>query len=402
MTTVLSDPEVFGLDESSVTVAVRIDGNGGRHRVLLDGSVVTEAEGPGVHVHRLEGLTADRDYCIGIEADGAARAVHDGYFPERVRTLPAARANEVGRFATLNDLHFGEPKVGGVLDDQMEYGDEGLPGFPLIRDSDDDTPYWRYMNEDAIAEINAAGVDLAFIKGDIANNGLSWQFEAAAEAFGRFEMPHHAFLGNHDYFAVRDGASVDGYELLDQAPAPRSVELGGWRLILLETALPGEDVGGFDEQRRSWLASQLDETRDAGQPCLLLMHHQPVPPEHAHVFPNTIGIDPADSVPLFELLGRHPQLRGVLIGHTHKNRVRYHRASGALPFIEVQCSKDYPGGWGHYRLFADGSFRQEVRRTATPRALAHSARCREMFRGGYRAFALGQLAERSFEVPGPA
>ena len=130
------------------------------------------------------------------------------------------------------------------------------------------------------------------------------------------------------------------------------------------------------------------------------MHHQPVPHEYADVFPNTIGIDPGDSQPLFELLGGHPQLRGVLIGHTHKNRVHRHRACSNLPFIEVQCSKDYPGGWAHYRLFADGSFRQEVHRTSTERALAHSGRCRHLFQGGYRRFALGRLEERSFAIPG--
>ena len=60
-----------------------------------------------------------------------------------------------------------------------------------------------------------------------------------------------------------------------------------------------------------------------------------------------------------------------------------------MPFIEVNCTKDYPGGFAHYRLFEDGSFRQEVRRTGSARALAHSTRCRDFFRGGYRDFALG-------------
>jgi hypothetical protein len=71
-----------------------------------------------------------------------------------------------------------------------------------------------------------------------------------------------------------------------------------------------------------------------------------------------------------------------------------------VPFIEVNCTKDYPGGWAHYRLFADGSFRQQVRRTSSARALAHSSRCREAFRGLYRNFALGSLGQRSFVAGG--
>jgi hypothetical protein len=71
-----------------------------------------------------------------------------------------------------------------------------------------------------------------------------------------------------------------------------------------------------------------------------------------------------------------------------------------VQFVEVNCTKDYPGGWAHYRLFEDGSFRQEVRRTASPRALEHSTRCRDMFGGRYRHFALGSLEARSFVAGG--
>jgi hypothetical protein len=66
----------------------------------------------------------------------------------------------------------------------------------------------------------------------------------------------------------------------------------------------------------------------------------------------------------------------------------------------VNCTKDYPGGWAHYELYEDGSFRQEVRRTGSARALAHSTRCRDCFRGLYRDFSLGALDERSFVAGG--
>jgi hypothetical protein len=152
----------------------------------------------------------------------------------------------------------------------------------------------------------------------------------------------------------------------------------------------------FDEERLAWLADSLAESRD--QPTLVFMHHQPVPPQHANSYPNTIGIVPDHSLSLFELIGGNPQIRGVLIGHTHRNRIRHYPDSGRVPFIEINCSKDYPGGFGHYRLFEDGAFRQEVHRTSSPRALAHSTVCRSFFQGGYRNFALGSLAVRSFAV----
>jgi hypothetical protein len=166
--------------------------------------------------------------------------------------------------------------------------------------------------------------------------------------------------------------------------------------VLVETAEPGEHHGVFDDERLRWLDGALAETRETGEPTLVLMHHHPVPPEHADTYPNTIGIRPEHSVRLYDLIGRHPHVRAVLLGHTHRNKVRRHRASGPMPYVEVNCTKDYPGGWGHYRLFEDGSFQQEVRRTSSLRALAHSARCRDFFKGFYRIFSLGQLSERSF------
>lgn len=395
--------ELFGVTESSAQLYFTVeDGSGpidAPARVLLDGEVRALSDGTsGVRGVRLEGLAPDACYRIAIEADGAAEpARHDAYFPERFETLAAPRGEQVASFATLNDLHFGEPRFGGTLVAEGEFGEES-EGSPVARATDTDVPYWQIMNEDAIEEINASGVDAAIIKGDIADRGQPEQFEEAARAFGRFRMPHEALLGNHDHYALLEGEKVDGCSLLGMDPTPRAFDLGGWRLVLVDTVEPGEHHGVLPDERIDWISAELDRSNVSGTPTLLFMHHQPVPPEHASSYPNTIGIVPEHSLRLFDLLGQHPQVRAVLIGHTHRNVVRRYAASGNIPYVEVNCTKDYPGGWGHYRLFSDGSLRQEVRRTSSARALAHSARCRDFFRGGYRIFSLGSLRDRSFEI----
>jgi predicted phosphodiesterase len=397
------DPELFGITEASFSLTFSVEDGAGpvdaEARVLVDGEVRASSAGtPGTRHVRVEGLAPGTSHRVEIVC-GDARAEPDALFPGAVTTLPAPRAAEVASFATLNDLHFGEPRFGGVLRADGEQ-DEDRPGWDFVTEDETDEPYWRFMNDDAIAEINHAGVDATIIKGDIADSGRPEQFAEAARSFARLSGPHHAFLGNHDYYALNEGIEVDGYALLGQPRAPRSVDLAGWRLLLLETHEPGEHHGVFPDARLRWLSDALDETRETRQPTLVVMHHQPVPPAHASSYPNTIGIRPEHSVPMLELVGRHPQVRGVLIGHTHRNRVRHYPECGATPFVEVNCTKDYPGGWGHYRLFEDGGFRQEVRRTASERALAHSTRCRAMFQGGYRHFALGALEARCFVVEG--
>ena len=396
--------ELFAVTSDSLTLAFEVaDASSpvaATARVRLNGELRAVSEGPaGTRLVRFDSLEPDSAYTIEIDVAGAAPVEPGRYFPGAARTLPAPRARCVARFATLNDLHFGEERFGGVLTPEGDSG-EPAPGFPLVRESDGDVPYWQLMNEDAIADINALGVDATFVKGDIADRGRVEQFEVAARTFAAFSSPWHAFLGNHDHYARLEGGEVDGYAILGQPPAPRAVDLGGWKLLLLDTVEPGAHHGVFPDARLRWLADQLEETRELGQPTLLLTHHQPVPREHRHSYPNTIGIVPEHSERIFELLGKNPQVQAVLIGHTHRNRVRRYAASGSIPFVEVHCVKDYPGGFALYELYDDGSFRQEVRRTSSARALAHSTRCRDFFDGGYRHFALGTLAERAFVAGG--
>jgi len=402
MVTSVSHPEVFGLTESSLVLCFDVEDNKGPvdapARVHLNGQLHGESAGfAGTRLLRIEGLEPDSEYEIDIVADGGGRAAPDAYFQRRVRTMAAPAAEQTACFATLNDLHFGEPRFGGRPTPDGDTGPEA-PGYPGVLETEGQVPYWQVMNGDAVADINAADVDCTIIKGDIADMGRPEQFAIARQTFDRFEQPHHVLLGNHDYYAWRDGNEVDGYDLLGQPETPRHFELGGFRIIFLDTVIPGKHHGRLNADRLSWLSQALEQARDLKQPTLIFMHHQPVPAGHEHKLTNRIGIPPADSHALFGLLGQHPQLKGVLIGHTHRNRVRRYSESGDTPYVEVHCVKDYPGGFGHYRLFADGSFRQEARRTSSQRALSHSRRCRDFFRGSYKDFSLGKLSDRSFCV----
>jgi Icc protein len=400
----VADPELLAVTADSVTLTFAVHEGAepvdARARVRVGGIERAVSEGVrGTRLVRIDGLAPDAEHALEIEVEGGAKAEPSRWFPARFRTLPAPRGRCVARFATLNDLHFGEARFGGQLTADHEYG-EPAPGFGQVRETDGDVPYWKLMNEDAVADVNAAGVDAVFIKGDIADRGLREQFAVARRTFEGFSAPWQAFLGNHDHYALLEGDEVDGYALLGQPRAPRSLELGGWKLILLDTVEPGRHHGVFPDERFRWLERELEATHESAQPTLLLTHHQPVPPEHASSYPNSIGIVPEHSTRIFELLGRNPQVQGVLIGHTHRNRVRRYAASGAIPFVEVHCVKDYPGGFALYELHDDGTFRLEVRRTSSARALEHSTRCRDFFNGGYRDFALGALADRCWVAGG--
>jgi hypothetical protein len=146
MTISLSEPELFGVTESSAAVSFSLrDGERGldtRAAVRVDGEVRATSEGvAGTRQLRIDGLEPDTAYRIEITAPGLGPVAPSADFPEHFRTLPQPTAREVGSFATLNDLHFGEPRFGGVLLEDGEYGDD-QPGFAFVQEGDTDVPYW--------------------------------------------------------------------------------------------------------------------------------------------------------------------------------------------------------------------------------------------------------------------
>ena len=56
MTAVIYEPEVFGLTESSITIAYRSTLEAGTCEVLIDGTLRARDRDPGPHLHRIEGL----------------------------------------------------------------------------------------------------------------------------------------------------------------------------------------------------------------------------------------------------------------------------------------------------------------------------------------------------------
>src|SRR5262249_48293084 len=140
-------------------------------RVLIDGAARAVSEGvAGTRLVRVDGLAPGMRHELKIVAEDGTSADVDRFFPGFFETPPAPRAAQVASFATLNDLHFGEPRFGGTMLPDGSYGDEA-PGHPAVTEDEGDVPYWQLMNEDAVTDVNASGVDLVVIKGDIADSG---------------------------------------------------------------------------------------------------------------------------------------------------------------------------------------------------------------------------------------
>lgn len=114
--------------------------------------------------------------------------------------------------------------------------------------------------------------------------------------------------GNHDERpAMRSG-------LLDLEPSQEPVtgvwDLGGLRLVALDTSVPGWHHGDLDEGQLVWLAEVL--RRPAPHGTLLAMHHPPLP-SHLPLF-DILELRHQDE--LAEVI-RGSDVRGILAGHLH-------------------------------------------------------------------------------------
>lgn len=324
-----------------------------------------------------------------------------------VSTLERPGGALLSRFATTNDVHFGEQRCGSVADlgDLVGYLTGSLTdpasvedvtakvtsvlgqlGENLVLSSNaGETPYPELMSRAAVEEIAAIDPAVVLVKGDLTGVGTTAEYEAFLAcyepAFGERLM--HV-RGNHD---------ASGGERIAAQPTQR-VDLPGVTLAVLDTVIEGRDSGQLGTDQLEW----LDElAAGADRPVLVFGHHHPWDPSSARRSPTYFGINPDDSEALVAEVARRPRIAGYFAGHTHRNRVRRFAATGDVPYVEVASVKDFPGTWAEYRVF-EGGVLQVHRRISSPAALEWSERCRALFWGMYPQYSLGSIADRCFAI----
>ena len=350
-----------GPDEVVVTFTTAAD----ESVVTRVGAHEVATRGP-FHHARLIGLDPDTEY--ELEVEGAA---HDAWCPTRVRTLARPSGRVLATIATANDVHFGETECGKT-------GDPAVDAIgPVLSVPSDATPYPELMNGAIVDEMLALDPDAVVVKGDLTDTGRPEEYEAFLRCYSPLGARLHHVRGNHD--AMRDPE-------LARQDTPYAVTLDGVVLAVLDTTVPGRVGGALPAPQREWLDDLAASTAD---PVLVFAHHPTAnaDPDYALV------ID--DHLALLDLVARRENIVGYLAGHTHTNRVLRNGSTGAVPFVEVACAKDYPGAWAEYRVY-EGGFTQVMRRVAAPAARAWSELGRTMIQGWYRDLVLGTIDDRCF------
>lgn len=160
----------------------------------------------------------------------------------------------------------------------------------------------RVLDEVATRRLNP---DAVLCSGDIVNDepeGYA-HFSRELSAVGK---PVYCVPGNHDDPALlRRALSAPPFQVGGQ------VDVGAWRIILLDSCVPGRAGGHLsDSELRRLDAALADSDRFA----MICVHHHPV--SMASRWLDAVGIDNAGS--LFEVLDAHTQVRVISWGHVHQ------------------------------------------------------------------------------------
>jgi Icc protein len=312
----------------------------------------------GTRVVRTAGLEPDTEYTI----EGVS-----------VRTAARPGGELLCRFATVNDVHFGEVECGRIDD---------LSDGPIQRPKPGEPPYPETMNRGAVGEIAAIDPAAVVVKGDLTAFGTEAEFAAFAECYGVFGDRLHVVRGNHDAY---EGQSIYAGDTW--------IDLPGVSVALMDTAIPRHTTGSLTAEQIEWLD---DRAAAADRPVIVMGHHQQW--IEGNRSDDYFGMHPDASDALAGVIARRRSIVAYTAGHTHRHRVR--RTADGVPSVEIGCVKDFPGTWAEYRVY-EGGIAQVVHRVSTPEALAWSEQCRHLYSDfgiDYQGYALGDLTDRCFTI----
>ncbi|MBA1431878.1 3',5'-cyclic-AMP phosphodiesterase [Pseudomonas orientalis] len=203
-------------------------------------------------------------------------------------------------------------------------------------------------------------IDLVLATGDLSQDGTLASYQQFRDMTAPMGAPARWLAGNHDEPQIMADAAVHS-DLLEPV-----VDVGNWRITLLDSAVPGSVPGYLQDQQLQLLVQALSEAPNRHH--LVCLHHHPVSIGCAWMEP--IGLRNPDA--LFAVLDRFPQVKAVLWGHVHqeiddqRNRVRLLASpSTCIQFApgsdDFQVSDQAPG-YRWLRLRADGRLETGVER----------------------------------------
>ncbi|WP_459616476.1 phosphodiesterase [Bordetella sp. 2513F-2] len=202
------------------------------------------------------------------------------------------------------------------------------------------------------------GADLLLATGDLAQDGSRAAYQRLRGWLGSTGVPVRCLPGNHD-----DG-SILRAEL--GAWTEPVTDVGNWRVVMLDSTVPGADAGHLGDAQLQLLDQAL---AGAGERHVVVaLHHNPVQAD-SDWHDGMMLDNPRE---LFQRLADHTSVRMLLWGHVHRafDRRRHHLRMLATPSTCFQFAvrdgrhtlDDAAPGYRWIKLYPDGSLATGIKR----------------------------------------
>jgi len=165
----------------------------------------------------------------------------------------------------------------------------------------------------SVADVNQQRPDAVIFTGDTTQFGQAEEYARLRELLAPLEAPLYLIPGNRDDKSMLrttfpDQAYLQGNgEFLHYVIEDHEV-----RLVALDSTDPGERKGVFCPLRQAWLEEVL--SNEPNRPTLLFIHHPPFDVDDHYVGGYR---RPEEAAAFADLVGRHPQVAGLICGHVH-------------------------------------------------------------------------------------
>jgi 3',5'-cyclic AMP phosphodiesterase CpdA len=188
-----------------------------------------------------------------------------------------------------------------------------LPGQLAYRRVDTSTFLARAV---ASALALPQAIDAVVITGDLTDFGRPDEYGQLRRLLAPLACPVYLLPGNHDDRAELRRAFPEHAHLREsgEASLQYAVDLGGLRLVVVDTAVHHAPHGELDSRRLGWLDATLAEA--PGVPTILAMHHPPFRTLIGHM--DEIGLREGEQE-LAAIVARHPQVERIVCGHLHRS-----------------------------------------------------------------------------------